>query len=118
MASSASRALTARASLGAAARRTLVSRPASPSGPVVVGNQLGLDLLERDVRVLELVAAGAAALGVAEDVGDRAAVLAFEACEQSEPLLDLLEAVGRSLDLEQVAAQLAGDVLGLVALRL
>ena len=41
--------------------------------------------------LLELVAPRAAALGVREHLGDRAAVLALEPREQRQPLLDLLE---------------------------
>ena len=77
-----------------------------------------LPVLERDVGVLELLAARPAALGVSKDVGDRAAVLALQAREQREPLLDLLEPSRRALDPERVAAQLAAEVLGLVAQRL
>ena len=51
-----------------------------------------LGVLERQVGVLELVAARAAALGVGEHVGDPAAVLARQPREHRQPLLDLAPA--------------------------
>ncbi len=63
------------------------------------------------------LAPGAAALGVRQDLGDRAAVLALQSREQAEALLDLLEASWRRLARQRIAAQLAAEVLGLVAQR-
>ena len=92
IASSASRSRTAAASFGARAcdgRR----RGASPADRArrTTSASSPRGVLERLVGVLELVAARAAALGVGEHVGDRAAVLARQPREHREPLLDLLE---------------------------
>ena len=48
-----------------------------------------------------------------EHGGQRAAVLALQAVEQREALLDLVEAAGRRLHALAVAAQVGGEVVGL-----
>ena len=82
----------------------------------------GLDLrlagLERLLGARQLVAPAAALLGVGEHGRDRAAVLALQAVEQREALLDLVEPAGRRLDALAVAAQLAREVVGLDGQRL
>ena len=83
--------------------------------------QLLLPGLECDVGMLELLSPGAAALGVGEDLGDRAAVLALQPGEQGKALLDLLQRrrtasfAAVCFELEQVGAQLLAEVFGLVA---
>ena len=77
-----------------------------------------LDLGQRDLDPLELLAPRPAALGVSEHVGDRTAVLALQAGEQREPLLDLLEPARRRLQPEHVRAQRGAQLRGLVAERL
>ena len=53
-----------------------------------------------------------------EHVGNRTAVLALQAGEHREPLLDLLQAPRRALELERVRAQCGAELLGLVTERL
>ena len=102
--------------VGEAGRRGLPRR-AQLRGPLA---QLGARVLElrgrglgRLLRAGQLVAPGAARLGVREHRGDRAAVLALELLEQREPLLDLVEPARRRVDALAVAAQLARQVVGL-----
>ena len=70
------------------------------------GPETGAHLL----RVLEPRDLGAATLGVRGDELDRAAVLALQAVERGQPLLDLLEPARIGLDAVEVGAQLGGDV--------
>ena len=77
------------------------------------GREGRLAVRQRLLGAGQLVAPGAAGLGVGEHRGERAAVLALEALELGEPLLDLVEAAGRRLDGLAVAAQLAREVVGL-----
>ena len=79
------------------ARGARDSSPASRSSSARDLLELGLAVLQRDLGALELVAALAAALGVGEHLGDRAAVLALQARELRQALLDLLERSGRRL---------------------
>ncbi len=82
------------------------------------GGEFALPRLERDIGVLQLVASLTAALGVPQDLRDRAAVLALEPREQRESLLNLLETSGRPFQSERVAPQLAAEILRLVMHRL
>ena len=59
----------------------------------------------------------AAALGVGEDVGDRAAVLALQALEHGQALLGGLQRARLAVEPLGVAQQLAGQVVGLVGQR-
>src|SRR6476646_1812125 len=74
--------------------------------------------------MLELLTPGSAALGVGQDLGDRAAVLALQPGEQGQALLDRLKRrraaalAAVRFELEQVGAQLLAKILGLVAQRL
>ncbi len=110
----ASRSRTALASLGAAAARARRSPAAALSRSARAAARAVGDVLERDLGALELGAALAAALGVLEHSGDRAAVLALKPVEQGQTLLDGLELAGGGLDALPHHAQLAGQILRLV----
>ena len=92
MASAPSRSRTASASATPAASRAALSARARCSSSRADDGQLRLDLLDRLLGADELVPPGAALLGVGEHRRDRAAVLALEALEQRQPLLDLVQA--------------------------
>ena len=71
--------------------------------------------LQRDLGAGQLVAARAAALRVREHRRDRPAVLALQPLEHRQALLDRVELAGLGVEAFAVAAQLAGEVLGLSA---
>src|SRR3954463_12483402 len=125
MASSARRSRTTRASRGAAfprpAPRAPAARARSPrAAPRLLAArrlELGRSVLERDLRAGQLVAPGAAALGMGQHVGDRAAVLALQAFEHGEALLGVLERTRLCVQPLGVAQELASQVVGLVGQR-
>ena len=61
----------------------------------------------------DVMQAGAGALPVGQHLGDRRAVLAFEAKDQRQPLFDLGEAARVVLHTFSVGAQVAGQVIRL-----
>ena len=69
--------------------------------------------LQRLLGAGQLVAARAARIGMRQHRRDRAAVLALEPLEQRQPLLDLVQPPRRGVHSLAVAAQLAGEVVGL-----
>ena len=69
--------------------------------------------LDRELGAGELGAPRAAALGVGEHAGDRAAVLALQALEHGQALLDAVQPARLGIQALGVAAQLAGEVVGL-----
>ena len=77
------------------------------------GLELALDLLDRLLGADQLVAALAAGDRMGEHGGDGAAVLALEALERGEALLDLVQPAGRRFDALGVAVQVVQQVLGL-----
>ena len=119
-------------SIASPASRSITAPASEPAaclarGPQRLGlrGELGLRLaqpllpgLERLLGAGQLVAPAPALLGVDEHRLDRAAVLALEAVEQRQPLLDLVEPAGRRLDALAVAPQLARQVVGLDGERL
>ena len=113
MASAASRRRTASARPGAAAARAAEQAGRGLGQLGARGREGRLAIRQRFLGAGQLVAPGAAGLGVGEHRGERAPVLALEALELGEPLLDLVQAAGRRLDGLAVAAQLACEVVGL-----
>ena len=115
IASAASRSRTACASSAPAASRAALSAAASSPSSARAAARSRSAPLDRLLRARELVTARAAGLGVLEHGRDRAAVLALEAIEQREALLDLFEATRSRLDALGVAVQVVHQVLGLDA---
>src|SRR5262249_59216543 len=104
--------------LGGALRRRAARRRAGGADLAAALGELGLqfgelalDRLDRLVGADELVAPRPAGLSVREHQRDRAAVLALQALEQREPLLDLVQPPGWRLDALGVAVQLLQQVL-------
>ena len=113
IASSASRSRTASASFGPASARASCSAAARPASAARASLEPRPAVLERLLGALELLAAARALGRVGEHRLDRAAVLALQPVELRQALLDLVEAARRGVDALAVAAQLAGEVVGL-----
>ena len=71
------------------------------------------ELARPALRVLKSLDLGAAMVGVVEHRVDRAAVLALQPVERVEPLLDRLEPARLRVDVLDVAAQVAGELVEL-----
>ena len=103
------------ASPAAAVSRAARSSAARASSSARTSASAARRVLERLLGARELVAPRAAGLRVREHRRDRAAVLALEPVERGQPLLDLVQPPRRGVHRLAVAAQLAGDVVGLDA---
>ena len=117
MASSARRSRTARASRGAAFARVARSAPAAVAWSARAASSSAMPRSSATSAPASSSRRDAAALGVGEDVGDRAAVLALQALEHGQALLGGLQRARIAVEALGVAQQLAGQVVGLVGQR-